>query len=200
MPTRAPSGCLPRYSRAPEAARVHGTQTGRDAIFTSDGSTLLYARGSQILSRPAAGGSEAVPLLEGPERTQSPRPSPDGRFVAYVAANPKTFEPSLLVKPLGGGDGRWEISAPGNNPRWSGDGRRLFFARDGEVLEVEVQTTPTFRAGVPRRLFTLAPISSSNVYPGFDVSADGQRFLLIEPDSQAATTSLVVVLNFTPQR
>ena len=128
------------------------------------------------------------------------RESRQKAFVAYVAANPKTFEPSLLVKPLGGGDGRWEISAPGNNPRWSGDGRRLFFARDGEVLEVEVQTTPTFRAGVPRRLFTLAPISSSNVYPGFDVSADGQRFLLIEPDSQAATTSLVVVLNFTPQR
>lgn len=173
---------------------------GRDGIFTADGSTLLYARGSQILSRPAGGGSEAVPLMDGPERTQSPRPSPDGRFVSYIAANPTTFEPSLLVRPLGAGERRWEISAPGSNPRWSGDGRRLFFARGGEVLEIDVQTTPTFRAGVPRRLFTLPLIASSGSYPGFDVSPDGQRFLFIEPDSEAARTSLIVVLNFTPQR
>ena len=114
--------------------------------------------------------------------------------------DPTTFTPTLLVRPLEAGDARWEISAFGSNPRWSGDGRRLFFARDEQVLEVDVQTAPSFRVGVPRRLFTLRPIGSSTTYPGFDVSADGQRFLVIEPDEASATTSLVVVLDFAPQR
>jgi Tol biopolymer transport system component len=176
---------------------------GRDAAFTADGRTMLYSREFQIFSRPTGGGGEGspeVPLVSGPERALSPRPSPDGRFVSYVAVDPTMFTPTLLVRPLEAGDTRWEISALGNNPRWSGDGRRLFFARDAEVFEVDVQTTPGFRVGVPRRLFTLRPIGSSTSYPGFDVSADGQRFLLIEPDEASATTSLVVVLDFAPQR
>jgi hypothetical protein len=53
---------------------------------------------------------------------------------------------------------------------------------------------------LPRRLFTLRPIGSSTTYPGFDVSPDGQRFLVIEPDDASATASLVVVLDFAPQR
>ena len=176
---------------------------GRDAAFTADGGTMLYSREFQLYSRPTSGGGEGsteIPLVRGPERAHSPRPSPDGRFVSYVAVDPTTFTPTLLVRPLEAGDARWEISALGSNPRWSGDGRRLFFARDGEVLEVDVQTTPSFRVGVPRRLFALRAIGSSTAYPGFDVSPDGQRFLVVEPDDASATTSLVVVLDFAPQR
>jgi hypothetical protein len=147
-----------------------------------------------------SGGSQEVPLVSGPERALSPRPSPDGRFLSYVAVNPTTFTPTLVVRSIPAGEGRWEISALGSNPRWSGDGRRLFFAKDGEVLEVDIRTAPSFRVGVPRRLFTLRPIGSSTTYPGFDVSPDGQRFLVIEPDEASAPTSLVVVLDFAPQR
>ena len=89
---------------------------------------------------------------------------------------------------------------------WGPGGERgVFKTTDGgktwkQVLEVDVQTTPGFRVGVPRRLFTLRPIGSSTTYPGFDVSPDGQRFLIIEPDEAAAATSLVVVLDFVPER
>jgi len=173
---------------------------GRYAAITADGGSMLYSREFQIFSRPMSGGSEGAPLVSGPEQALSPRPSPDGRFLSYVAVDPTTFTPTLLVKSMPPGEGRWEISALGGNPRWSRDGRRLFFARDEQVLEVDVQTTPSFRVGVPRRLFTLRPIGSSTTYPGFDVSADGQRFLVIEPDEASETTSLVVVLDFAPQR
>ena len=172
---------------------------GRDAAITADGGSILYSREFQIFYRPMSGGGE-VPLVSGPDRALSPRPSPDGRFLSYTAVNPTTFTPTLMVRSFPAGEGRWEISPLGTNPRWSGDGRRLFFARDEQVLEVDVQTAPGFRVGVPRRLFTLRPIGSSTTYPGFDVSPDGQRFLLIEPDEASATTSLVVVLDFAPQR
>jgi Tol biopolymer transport system component len=173
---------------------------GRDAAITADGGSILYSREFQIFHRPMSGGSQEVPLVSGPERALSPRPSPDGRFLSYVAVNPTTFTPTLVVRSIPAGEGRWEISALGSNPRWSGDGRRLFFAKDGEVLEVDIRTAPSFRVGVPRRLFTLRPIGSSTTYPGFDVSPDGQRFLVIEPDEASAPTSLVVVLDFAPQR
>ena len=173
---------------------------GRDAAITADGGSILYSREFQIFYRAMSGGREEVPLVSGPDRALSPRPSPDGRFLSYVAVNPTTFTPTLLVRSFPGGEGRWEVSPLGTNPRWSGDGRRLFFSRDEQVLEVDVQTAPTFRVGVPRRLFTLRPIGSSTTYPGFDVSPDGQRFLVIEPDEASATTSLVVILDFAPER
>lgn len=173
---------------------------GRDAVVTADGGRVVYSRQFQIFSRPMTGGGAEATVVTGPDRAVSPRPSPDGRFLSYVAVDPATFTPTLLVKPFPAGDGRWEIAALGGNPRWSADGRRLFFARDEQVLEVDVQTTPGFRVGVPRRLFTLRPIGSSTTYPGFDVSPDGQRFLIIEPDEAAAATSLVVVLDFVPER
>jgi hypothetical protein len=105
-----------------------------------------------------------------------------------------------FVKPFPSGDEVWDISHNGTNKRWSGDGRRLFFAQDADAREVDIQTEGRFRAGVPRRLFSLTPIGSSTVLPGFDVSRDGQRFLLIETDRAAAPQSVVVVLDFAPQR
>jgi serine/threonine protein kinase len=173
---------------------------GRDAVVTADGGSVVYSRQFQIFSRPMSGAGAEVTVVGGPDRAVSPRPSPDGRFLSYVSVDPTTFTPTLLVRPFPAGEGRWEIAALGGNPRWSRDGRRLFFARDEQVLEVDVQTTPSFRVGVPRRLFTVRPIGSSTAYPGFDVSPDGQRFLLIEPDEAAMTASLVVVLDFAPQR
>ena len=198
--TAQPGGQILKRVAADGSGVLEEIGSGREAAITADGGSLLYSRQFQIFRRALSGDRKEVLLVSGPDRAITPRPSPDGRFLSYVAVNATTLDPTLLVRPFPAGDGRWEISALGTNPRWSRDGRRLFFARDEQVLEVDVQTTPDFRVGVPRRLFTLRPISSSTNYPQFDVSPDGQRFLVIEPDEVSATTSLVVVLDFAPQR
>ena len=82
-------------------------------------------------------------------------------------------------------------------PRWRRDGKELYFvAPDGGLMAAPIATGETFQAGSPARLFTMrfAPRLTAQ-YP-YDVSADGQRFLIISP-ADAETISVTVLLNWT---
>jgi hypothetical protein len=76
-------------------------------------------------------------------------------------------------------------SGGGIHPRWRRDGRELYFLGPGdEMMAVEISNSAgMIVAATPRKLFTvpLNDISGSYVSP-YDVSADGQRFLLNVPD------------------
>jgi hypothetical protein len=74
----------------------------------------------------------------------------------------------------------------GIKPVWSRDGRELFFVGAGALHSVSVQTTPHFAAAKPQRLFAIQdfPVNGGRYY---DVSPDGQRFIVIK-DSSATTT------------
>ena len=61
-------------------------------------------------------------------------------------------------------------------PRWSKDGKELFYVERDTLMAVEVNTAPSFSLGRATRLFEALGLSGT----GYDVSADGQRFLLIE--------------------
>jgi hypothetical protein len=62
----------------------------------------------------------------------------------------------------------------GSNARWRGDGKELFFAApDGSVMAVEVSAGDAFQPGVPTVL------SKPGVFPNWDVSANGKRFLVL---------------------
>ncbi|HXW05390.1 MAG TPA: protein kinase [Vicinamibacterales bacterium] len=172
---------------------------GRDPALTADGQVLLYGRDFDIYSRSLTGAAQESAFVTGPDRELAPRPSPDGRFAAYVLLEAASLRQTLVVKPLPTGDETWTIAQNAFNPRWSGDGSRLYFASGPDLLEVEIQTTPRFRAGVPRRLFNLPTLGGSGVFSGFDVSRDGQRFLIVEQAGQPST-ALTVVLDFRPGR
>ena len=90
-------------------------------------------------------------------------------------------------------DGKHLISScGGTSPRWSRDGRHLFYwAPPGKIMAVSVTTTPTFTWSNPMTLFE-GPFSSD-----YDVSADGTRFLMIkEPGQSRGTTHFNVVANW----
>jgi serine/threonine-protein kinase len=121
--------------------------------------------------------------------------SPDGRWLAYQSDESGRNE--VYVRPFPRvDDGRWQITtAGGTTPLWARSGRELFYLdASGFLTTVPVQTTPAFSAGDPTRvLFTpyhpLAPSGPNRMY---DVSPDGQRFLMIK-DAEA---TMVVVLNW----
>jgi hypothetical protein len=82
-------------------------------------------------------------------------------------------------------------------PRWSRDGRRLFFATVRDIQQVDVYGEPGFRLGIPKPLFDRPAVAGAAA--PFDVSPDGERFLVVEPDKSASRPrSMVVVLNFAP--
>jgi eukaryotic-like serine/threonine-protein kinase len=128
--------------------------------------------------------------------------SPDGRWIAYVASPSGT--PQIYVRPFtpeeadkGAGaasadsGAQWMVSTTdGLFPRWSGDGKRLFYATlTGAFMAVDVQPGATFQSGAPRRLFgDLAPTP-------FGSTAAGDRFLFLRvaaPNTQPPPFTLVL--------
>jgi Tol biopolymer transport system component len=81
-----------------------------------------------------------------------------------------------------------------NSPRWSPDGRELFYlSGDLDLVSVPVRTSPSLELGVPKPLFR---IKGRSPWLGFDVSADGTRFLAIVPESIADEQPINVVVNW----
>jgi len=96
--------------------------------------------------------------------------------------------------------GKWQVSTGGGKqPRWRGDGKELFFfSSDSKVMAVPVTTGATFDAGPPVALFQAAPMQpvSTNDQFFYDVSRDGQRFLILTQIKQADTAPMTVILNW----
>ena len=91
--------------------------------------------------------------------------SPDGRWVAYVL--PQSGTNQVYVRPFSGeaapatavSGPQWMISTKdGIFPRWSGDGKKLFFVNAlSEMHSVDIQSGPTLQAGAPVRMFGGVP-------------------------------------------
>lgn len=140
---------------------------------------------------PTEGGADPLPFVATPEAEYSGRFSPAGRWIAYVSR--ETGRPEIYVKPWPTGAGRWQISTDGgNDPRWRGDGKELFY-RDADrqlmSVSVEVSQSGSLQRGLPRALFE----ATGNSY---EPSPDGQRFLFIESGEEANMSPATVVLNW----
>jgi Tol biopolymer transport system component len=127
------------------------------------------------------------------------RISPNGRWLAYQTNESGRWE--IYVTPFPAVErGRWQVSVDGgHNPEWRADGRELFFGDElhGRFMSVSVVADgPTFSAGRPVALF---PITWFFEYGwAFDVSRDGQRFLMTRQNEPAAS-KIQVVLNWTEE-
>jgi serine/threonine-protein kinase len=157
--------------------------------FTPDGAALLYTtaglpRRTYMISVGGAAGA-GTPLLAGPASEGSPAVSPDGRWLAYVSDESGSYE--VYVRPFPDvAAARWQISSGGGyHPHWSRGSGELFYL-EGDGAEVAMMVVPlesgeTFRQRAAVELFRgefagTGPIVGPDVY---DVSADGQRFLML---------------------
>jgi serine/threonine-protein kinase len=78
----------------------------------------------------------------------------------------------------------------GTEPRWSRNGRELFFESGGKLMAVAVPPGPSFNAGTPRPLFSLAGYRRARNRPQYDVAPDG-RFVMIRETGRSATHGVV---------
>jgi hypothetical protein len=88
----------------------------------------------------------------------------------------------------------------GTEPMWNPNGRELFYRSGNKMMAVEITTQPSFSAGKPKVLFAGPYQPSPSLVPNanYDVSPDGQRFLMLKPveQAEAAQTQINVVLNW----
>jgi serine/threonine protein kinase/Tol biopolymer transport system component len=146
---------------------------GADLLFTED--NLRTGMDLWVLPR-----KDGVPrkLLERQFHDAWAQFSRDGRLVAWVSDESGVNEVYVAHYPEM--TGKLIVSTHGGNwPVWSPDGHELFYRQGNAVMAVQVQTTPTLLAGIPRRLFT-GPYVGVDGDRKFDVAPDGQRFLMIE--------------------
>lgn len=123
--------------------------------------------------------------------------SPDGRYVAYVSDEPGRHE--LYLKPFPHGEGRWQVSVRGGlHPRWNGRGDELFFKEGNDLMAVAVDQRSGLNLGIPQKLFTAGPEifdSGLPIDPAYDVTADGQRFVMVQSLTDPSS-SVVVAQNW----
>lgn len=145
------------------------------------------------------------PLVQTPSVERNGEVSPDGRWLAYESNTSGQFEIYVQAFPDANG-GLWKVSNEGGTQAaWASGGQELFYlAPDGMLSSVRVERGTAWKAGTPRKLlnrqyfsFRRGPgIFSPRMY---DLSADGQRFLMIKeagPDLLVAAASIVVVQNW----
>jgi eukaryotic-like serine/threonine-protein kinase len=139
---------------------------------------------------------KAQPFLKTSFNENAPQFSPDGRWLAYASDESGRYE--VYVQPYPGPGGKWQISTEGGRePLWNRNGREMFYRNGNKMMAVEITTQPSFSAGTPKVLFE-GPYQTNPVStPNYDVSADGQRFLMLKAGEQAeAPAQINVVLNW----
>jgi serine/threonine-protein kinase len=137
------------------------------------------------------------PFLRTPFNESVPQFSPDGRWLAYISDESGRFE--VYVQPYPGPGGKWQISTGGGTePVWNPNGRELFYRSGAKMMAVDIATQPGFSAGKPRVLFEGQYQPTPATFPNYDVSPDGQRFLMLKASESAETapTQINVVLNW----
>jgi eukaryotic-like serine/threonine-protein kinase len=140
---------------------------------------------------------KAQPFLRTPFSESAPRFSPDGRWLAYISDESGRYE--IYVQPYPGPGGKWQISTEGGTePMWNPNGRELFYRSGDKMMVVELTTQPGFAAGTPRMLFEGPYVPTPTTPPNYDISPDGQRFLMLKPSESAesALTQIIVVQNW----
>jgi serine/threonine-protein kinase len=141
-----------------------------------------------------------TPLLRTPYSETMPELSPNGRWLAYVSDESGNEE--VYVRPFPNVEaGRWQVSTSGGTqPLWSRNGEELFYRNGNSLNAVPVETDSSFSAGNARRLFEGQYYAGPQGGRNYDVSPDGQRFLMIgNSEDASAQPTIVVVENWAEE-
>jgi serine/threonine-protein kinase len=142
------------------------------------------------------GEPKPVRLDESPFSEYKPRFSPDSRFIAFVSE--ESGQPEVYVAAVDGTGRKQRVSpAGGSLPCWSADGKELFFqAADNVLMAVAVRLGQDIQFSVPKPLFSLPPFPPFPLAADYDVSRDGQRFLISLGTERASQPPLIVTLGW----
>jgi Tol biopolymer transport system component len=179
--------------------------------FSPDGKYLTFdqkdpATQDDAWVLPIGNGRDARAIAKSPGDEGSAKFSPDGKWIAYSSTEFGTAQ--IFVQPFPGLGPKLQISNDrGVDPIRGRSGGELYYRSGTKMMVVSVSTSPEFRASAPRVLWEgdysrgsgascgMPGASSSN----YDVTPDGQHFLMVRDDSRVGAKQIVVVLNWAEE-
>jgi serine/threonine protein kinase len=205
MSTTGPNDLYEKAASSPgtEPRPLVKDAASKYATQWSKGGLLVYQlqadrTGWDIWTVPIEGDRKPSPYLETMSNEIQGQLSPDGRWMAYASDDSGRLEVYLQSVPAGD---RIPISSNGgSDPHWRRDGAELFYvAADHRLMAVKMtfpNSIPVPGVSVP--LFATALTDPNPItYPSqYDVSADGQRFLIKVPVEQSNSTAITVLINW----
>jgi Tol biopolymer transport system component len=171
--------------------------------ITPDGTAVLFfevtpTMGRDLLQLALDGTRRVTPLLQTKFDELNGIVSPDGRWLAYESNSSGSFEIYVQPFPNVGGGQRQVSTAGGRQPLWARSGKELFYVGgNGALLRVPVEASgATWNAGTPTKLLEGRYVTGGTLGRTYDVSPDGQRFLMIKAsgtDAGAPPPAIIVV-------
>jgi Tol biopolymer transport system component len=167
-----------------------------------DGQWLAFLRisgetGGDVYVTSLRGDAKARPVVATPAYEGGAQFSPDGRWIAFASDEAGHYQ--VFVRPFTGENRKWLVSQSGRYPRWSGNGKELFLRDGNRMIAVDVTADgqePSF--STPKVLWEQRyQFGSAQVSANYDVSADGQRFVMVKDD--AAANRLNVIINWSEE-
>jgi dipeptidyl aminopeptidase/acylaminoacyl peptidase len=145
---------------------------------------------------PLFGDRQPIPFLQTDSQELYPCFSPDGRRIAYVSN--ESGQNEVYVRPFSrqSRDGKWQVStAGGTRPRWRRDGKELFYlSNDNKLMAVAINAeASTIEVGDVQPLFQT---HATRFALNYDVSGDGQRFIVSSIVEGPAASSITLVVNW----
>jgi len=163
--------------------------------WSPDGKFLAFQQAPQGINEiwmlPLTGERKATPFLQFKFSSAISAFSPNGKWLAYCST--ESGDQKVYVVPFPGPGGKWQVSPGGGCfPRWRRDGKELFyFSADNKIVAAEVRADGSnFAIGAVNPLFETRVYRTA--FGGFDVAADGQRFIICyEPGQPNVAIALV---------
>ena len=175
--------------------------------WSPDGRFILFIRRGEktrgdVWVLPLFGDRQEYHLLNSAFDERNVQFSPNGRWLAYASDESGSYE--LYVRPFTadgkvGGDKKRISTNGGMQPKWRGDGQELFYiAEDGQLMSVAVKTGELeFEYSAAKALFKTRMQARSRLFHEYDVTTDGQRFLIGTLIGESKATPATVILNWT---
>ena len=192
----------PALYRQPLAGKGEAVQLGQGgrklypATLSKDGKTIVVTEmnpktGLDLFLIRLDADARPAPLLVTDGSEYDADLSPDGKWFVYVSR--ASGRPEIGVRSVAGGGDESRVSLNGGTePRWSRDGREIFFREGQKMMVAEVRTEPAVSISKPRALFEgLYEVQDGPI--NYDVTPDGRRFLMVKMDRSEAPTELRVV-------
>jgi Tol biopolymer transport system component len=173
--------------------------------WSRDGRYLVFHEhdrnfGFDIWFLPMGGDRKPVPFLRTEYNERQGQLSPDGKWLVYTSnesGRREIYVQAFRVAWPDGPEGKWTVStAGGHSPKWSSDGKRLFYiGEDRKLVSVGVTHAGGFRVTLPKPQFALSGYAATaNFVYRYDVCADGRFLVVDQPES--GPQPIVILVNW----